>query len=51
MEMPQEKIEKFSKIYRKNYGVFLDEKEAKEMALNFFQLMKIVYKPMNKKGQ
>lgn len=51
MEIPQEKIKKFSEIYRKNYGVFLGEKEAKEMALKFFQLMKIVYRPINKKGQ
>lgn len=49
MRLPQEAINKFREIYRKDYGVALNDEQAIEIASSFFQLMKIAYKPIPKK--
>lgn len=46
MEVSPEQLEKFRAIYREQFGVELDPKEALEKAIALLQVMKHVYQPM-----
>ena len=41
--IPKEAVEEFKKIYKKNFGVNLSDKEALRRATNLLNLYKAVY--------
>lgn len=41
-------VEEFKKIYKKDYGVELDNEEAFGLAQRFFNMMRVVCKPIPK---
>jgi hypothetical protein len=48
MKLSQKSIQEFIDLYRKEYSIILDNGEAEIIAQNFFQLMKVVYRPLPK---
>ena len=47
--MPSEEyITKFQKLYYKEYNIKLSRQEAYDLGLKLINLVKIVYKPINK---
>jgi hypothetical protein len=48
--LPDDAIEEFREIYKKQYGEELSEEEARERAERLFGLVKAVYSP-NKKNE
>ena len=49
MQLPEESIKEFKNIYKKEYGILLQDKEAREQAESFLDFMKIVTKPVDKR--
>lgn len=48
MEMSKTQIDKFREIYRKRFGVTLDNKDIKQIAEPFLHLVGMVFKPIRK---
>lgn len=42
-------VQEFKKIYKKDYGVELDDGVAFELAHKFFHMMRVVYRPIKKR--
>ena len=45
MQLSDKQIEKFRLLYKKHFGIEIDNKEAYEQGTKLVQLMKIIYKP------
>ena len=45
----KEQLEEFKKIYKKEFGKDISDKEALESATKLMHLVEIVYKPMTQK--
>jgi len=46
MQIPKEHLDKFKKIYKKQFKEELSDSEALEKATKLIRLIEIVYKPM-----
>ena len=46
MQLSQDAIHEFKKIYREEYGITLTNGQALELATSFFNLMQAVYRPL-----
>lgn len=42
----KERMAEFKALYRKKYGVELDDEAAREMAERFLAMFKVVYRPI-----
>ena len=49
MSLSKEAIEEFKEIYRQEFSEEIDDQKALELALNFLNLFKVIYKPITKK--
>ena len=45
----KEQLAEFKKIYKKQFGKDISDREALESATSLINLMRIIYKPMTKK--
>lgn len=50
MELPQEAIEEFLELYKKEYGVLLTQDEASKVAVDIYEFFKIVTKSVDKRS-
>lgn len=48
MQLPEKAIEEYKKIYEKQFGEKISDQEALGQATNLINLMKIIYKPIEK---
>lgn len=48
MEFATADIKKFQELYKKNFGIELDDDTTKATALHLIQIMRLVYKPITK---
>ena len=48
MQLSQIAIDKFKKIYLKEYGISLTDSEANSRGLSLLNLFKLIYKPIPK---
>jgi hypothetical protein len=46
MQLSPKAIEDFKKIYREDYGVELTDSEALALAVSFFNLMRVICRPL-----
>jgi len=46
MQIPEEHLNKFKKLYKKQFGIELSDSEALDKATKLIRLVEIVYKPM-----
>lgn len=46
MHLSPKAIEDFKKIYREDYDIELTDGEALELATSFFNLMRVIYRPL-----
>lgn len=48
MGLKDEDIASFKKMYKKAFGVDLDDNEAQDKAINLIRMFELVYKPITK---
>lgn len=46
MQIPQEHLNKFKKLYKKKFDIELSDSEALSKATDLIRLIEIIYKPM-----
>jgi len=46
MLLPKEAIAEYKKIYKKHFGVELDDKDATENAESLLMLFRVIYRPL-----
>jgi hypothetical protein len=49
MELTDEQISEFQTLYKRRFGVQLDEKEALKQGLELLNIMSVVHKPITKR--
>lgn len=48
MQISDEKIEEYRKIYKEEFGKEISKEEARRQGTNLVNLMKLIYKPITK---
>lgn len=46
MQLSQQAIQDFKRIYREDYSIILSDEEAVALAASFFNLMRIICRPL-----